>query len=75
LWHLKELSKENDGGRSTKVAQQDVHERPDGCVGKQNCGAADMGGAPDLLHRELARMQTILCDDGKEIAIQRGSTP
>ncbi len=36
------------------MAERDVHGRTDGFVGKLNHDAADMGGAPDLLHRKVA---------------------
>ena len=42
-------------------------------MGKQNCGTTDMSSAPDVLHPQVAGMQTIFHDDGKTIAIQGGS--
>ncbi len=73
LWHCDKRGRENSGSRSTNVAEQDVHGGPDGCMGKQTRGATDMGGAPGILHQEVAGTQAVLRDDGKTIVIQRGS--
>ena len=54
------------------MEQQNVHQRPDGSMGKQNRGATDMGSAPNILHRQMAGMQSILRDNGETIAIQGG---
>jgi hypothetical protein len=36
-------------------------------------GATDVGRAPEVLHRQVAGMQTMFRDDGETIAIQGGS--
>ncbi len=45
-------AEKNNGGRSANVAEQDVHRRPDWCVGEKVSHTADMGQAPDLLHQK-----------------------
>ncbi len=48
------------------MANQNDHRRPDGYVETQH--AADMGGAPDVLHRKMSGMQTILHNNREMIA-------
>ena len=61
--------RENDGSGSADVEQQNVHRRPDGCMGKQNHGSTDMGCSPDVPHRQVAGMQAIFRDDGETIML------
>jgi hypothetical protein len=55
------------------VAIGDVHRGPNGCLGKQGCDGANMGGTPNILRREVAGAKAILVNNGKTIKIQRGS--
>jgi hypothetical protein len=64
---------EDDGSRSADVAFGNVHRGPNGCLGEQGCDGTNVGGTPDILHREVARAEAILGNDSKIITIQGGS--
>ncbi len=56
------------------MAVQDVHGRPNGCMGKQDAGDADVDGPPGILHQKVARAEAVFGHQGKAIAIQGSST-
>ena len=49
------------------MAIRDVHRGPNGRLGEQGRDGADMGGTPDILHREVAGAKAILDNDGKQL--------
>ncbi len=55
------------------MAIRDVHRGPNGCLGEQGHDGADLGGTPDILHREVTGAKAILGNNGKTIVIQGGS--
>jgi hypothetical protein len=55
------------------VAIGDVHRGPNGHLVEQGCNGTNVGGTPDILHREVARAKSILGNDVKTIVIQGGS--
>jgi hypothetical protein len=66
-------SKEEKTMSANNVEQRNVHRRPDGCMGKQDRGATNVGSTPDVLHQQVAGTETILRDNGKTIPLQGGS--
>ncbi len=46
---------------------------PNSCLGEQGHDGADVGGTPDILHREVAGTKAIHSNNGKTIAIQGGN--
>jgi hypothetical protein len=55
------------------VAIGDVHRGPNGCLGEQGHDGTNVGGTPNILHREVAEAKAILGNNGKTIVIQGGS--
>ncbi len=55
------------------MAIGDVHRGPYGHLGKQGCNGTNVGGTPDILHREVAEAKAILVNNSKTIAIQGGT--
>ncbi len=55
------------------MAIRDVHRGPNGPLKEQGCNGANVGGTPDILHREVAGVKAILGNKVKTIAIQGGS--
>jgi hypothetical protein len=44
-------------------------------VGKQDAGEPNVGRAPNVIHRQMARTQAILGDNRETISLQRSSAP
>jgi hypothetical protein len=55
------------------VAIGDVHRGPNGCLGEQGCNGANVGGTPDILHREVAGDKAILVDNSKKMQFKEAA--
>jgi hypothetical protein len=53
--HHNKQGREDNGGWRPNVAKQDVHQRPDGCMGEHDGHQPDMDKPPSLLHPKMAR--------------------
>ncbi len=73
-WHRNNHQGDDNGGRRKNVGEQDVHQGLNGCMGEQNCRAANLEESPGLLHGKMARAKTILASHCKTFPVQ-GCSP
>jgi len=73
--HCNERSRKNDGSGRSNVAVQDVYGRSNSRMGKQDVGDANVGGAPDILHRKVDGAEAVFFHHAKAITTQGSSAP
>ncbi len=69
--HRNKRWENNDDSGRENVGEQDVHRGPNGCMGEQDCGTANLEESTGLLHRKMARVKTILTCHRKNIHVSR----